>query len=266
MAAIHEHCVKEKDGKKMFAWSVDLKGNWDIYDEPPGSLLLLPHYGFCSQDDEIWRHTTDVIRRKDYPYSFADCPIAEIGCPHAPHPWVLSIANSLLSGKQEEAGKHLALCKLDNGIACESVDEYWIKQRDEGRLVALPGNYILLENSYQQELLMLDDIMFDIQLKGYRPILAHPERYPYYAMRHDRYRTLHNAGVKFQVNLLSLAGYYGVGPQQTAEWLIDNDFCDFLGSDMHGERHAVVIEDYITTKEWRKIAKKLDGRLLNDRI
>lgn len=124
MAAIHEHCVKEKDGKKMFAWSVDLKGNWDIYDEPPGSLLLLPHYGFCSQDDEIWRHTTDVIRRKDYPYSFADCPIAEIGCPHAPHPWVLSIANSLLSGKQEEAGKHLALCKLDNGIACESVDEY----------------------------------------------------------------------------------------------------------------------------------------------
>lgn len=146
------------------------------------------------------------------------------------------------------------------------LDEYWIKQRDEGRLVALPGNYILLENSYQQELLMLDDIMFDIQLKGYRPILAHPERYPYYAMRHDRYRTLHNAGVKFQVNLLSLAGYYGVGPKQTAEWLIDNDFCDFLGSDMHGERHAVVIEDYITTKEWRKIAKKLDGRLLNDKI
>ena len=113
---------------------------------------------------------------------------------------------------------------------------------------------------------MLDDIMFDIQLKGYRPILAHPERYPYYAMRHDRYRALHNAGVKFQVNLLSLAGYYGVGPKQTAEWLIDNDFCDFLGSDMHGERHAVVIEDYITTKEWRKIAKKLDGRLLNDKI
>ena len=37
---------------------------------------------------------------------------------------MLSIANSLLSGKQEEAGKHLALCKLDNGIACESVDEY----------------------------------------------------------------------------------------------------------------------------------------------
>lgn len=177
-------------------------------------------------------------------------------------PETLKQGFDILKAAVEEKG-----IELDMHYSAEyRLDEYWIKQRDEGRLVALPGNYILLENSYQQELLMLDDIMFDIQLKGYRPILAHPERYPYYAMRHDRYRTLHNAGVKFQVNLLSLAGYYGVGPQQTAEWLIDNDFCDFLGSDMHGERHAVVIEDYITTKEWRKIAKKLDGRLLNDKI
>lgn len=123
-AAIMEHCVKEKDGKPMFAWSVDLDGGWDVYDEPPGSLLLLPHYGFCGMDDEIWKNTAEVIRRKDYPYSFADCPIAEIGCPHAPHPWVLSISNSLLSDKKEDARRHLALCSMDNGIACESVDEY----------------------------------------------------------------------------------------------------------------------------------------------
>lgn len=123
-AAIMEHCVKEKDGKPMFAWSVDLDGGWDVYDEPPGSLLLLPHYGFCGMNDEIWKNTAEVIRRKDYPYSFADCPIAEIGCPHAPHPWVLSISNSLLSDKKEDARRHLALCSMDNGIACESVDEY----------------------------------------------------------------------------------------------------------------------------------------------
>lgn len=122
--AIWKNCVFQKDGKKMFAWSVDLRGGWDIYDEPPGSLLLLPHYGFCSLDDPVWQHTAAVIRRGDYPYSFADCPIAEIGCPHAPHPWILSIANSMLSGRQEQAKRHLLLCKMDNGIACESVDEY----------------------------------------------------------------------------------------------------------------------------------------------
>ena len=123
-SAIYAHCVREKDGERMFAWSVDLQGGWDIYDEPPGSLLLLPHFGFCGQDDPIWRHTAEVIRAKDYPYSFAGCPIAEIGCPHAPHPWVLSIANSLLSGSRGSARTHLLRCKLDNGIACESVDEF----------------------------------------------------------------------------------------------------------------------------------------------
>ncbi len=122
-AAIAAHCVKEKDGKAMYAWSVDLKGNWDVYDEPPGSLLLLPFRGFCTMDDEVWKNTVAVIRRKDYPYSFAGCPIAEIGCPHAPHPWVLSIANSLLSGNRDSAREHLLRCVMDNGIACESVDE-----------------------------------------------------------------------------------------------------------------------------------------------
>lgn len=121
--AIAAHCVKEKDGKTMYAWSVDLEGGWDVYDEPPGSLLLLPFRGFCPTDDEVWKNTMAVIRREDYPYSFAGCPIAEIGCPHAPHPWVLSIANSLLSGNRDSARKHLLRCVMDNGIACESVDE-----------------------------------------------------------------------------------------------------------------------------------------------
>ena len=123
-ASIEQYCVKEKSGVSIYAWSVDLKGGWDVYDEPPGSLLLLPYYGFCSQENPVWINTVDIIRRREYPYSFADCPIAEIGCPHAPHPWVLSIANSLLSEKAETAREHLLLCSMDNGIACESVDEH----------------------------------------------------------------------------------------------------------------------------------------------
>lgn len=122
--AITEHCIKDYNGKAVYAWSVDLKGNWDLYDEPPGSLQLLPHYGFCGYEEQVWSNTSGIIRSKDYAYSFADCPIAEIGCPHAPHPWILSIANSLLSGNIKSAGDHLLKCEMDNGIACESVDEY----------------------------------------------------------------------------------------------------------------------------------------------
>ena len=118
--AIYENCVF--DG--MFAWSVDLQGGHDVYDEPPGSLLLLPYYGFCAADDPLYLKTAEAIRSPDYAYSFAGCEIAEIGCPHAPHPWLLSIGNSLLCGRSEQALEHLRRAKLDNGIACESVDEH----------------------------------------------------------------------------------------------------------------------------------------------
>lgn len=147
------------------------------------------------------------------------------------------------------------------------IDEYWTKEYEAGHLLPMPGNHILLENSFQQELIGIDDMMFDLQVKGYRPILAHPERYHYYHERRDRYKTLHSASVKFQVNLLSLAGYFGRGTRERALWLIDNNLCDMLGSDMHNMEHARIIMDYLTSKEWRKLCEKHDlpNRIINDK-
>lgn len=121
--AIYKHCVMEYKGKDIFAWSVDLTGRWNVYDEPPGSIQLFPHYGFCLDSDEVYQNTVDVIRRPEYPYSFHGCNIPEIGCSHAPHPWVLSVANSLLCNRTEQGKEMLLKMKMDNGIACESVDE-----------------------------------------------------------------------------------------------------------------------------------------------
>lgn len=121
--AIYTHCVfRDADQKPYFGWSVDLKGRHNVYDEPPGSLQLLPYYGFCAPDDEIWRNTVAMIRAPSYTYSFADAPIAEIGCAHAPYPWILSLCNSLLCGHKEQAFQELEQMDMDNGIACESVD------------------------------------------------------------------------------------------------------------------------------------------------
>jgi len=121
--AVYANFIVEEKGKKVFAWSVDLEGRWDIYDEPPGSLQLLPFYGFCSMDDEVWQATAALIRSPTYELSFSGHPIAEIGCLHAPHPWVLSICNSLFSGHRKEALTHLKRSNMDNGVACESVHE-----------------------------------------------------------------------------------------------------------------------------------------------
>lgn len=121
--AIYAYCVfRDADQKPYFGWSVDLKGQHNVYDEPPGSLQLLPYYGFCAADDEIWENTVAMIRAPSYAYSFADAPIAEIGCAHAPYPWILSLCNSLLCGHQEQAFRELEQMEMDNGIACESVD------------------------------------------------------------------------------------------------------------------------------------------------
>lgn len=121
--AIWDNCVMEQNGKRYFAWSVDLDGRHDVYDEPPGSLQLLPHWGFCAAGDPVYRNTVDMIRSPEYRYSFAGFPFAEIGCPHAPHPWLLSVANSLLCGRVLHSTDILKQAAMDNGIACESIDE-----------------------------------------------------------------------------------------------------------------------------------------------
>lgn len=63
-----------------------------------------------------------MIRSPAYEYSFADSPIAEIGCAHAPYPWILSLCNSLLCGHAKQAFRELEILEMDNGIACEGVD------------------------------------------------------------------------------------------------------------------------------------------------
>lgn len=122
-SAIYQNCVfYDNQEKPYFGWSVDLQGQHNIYDEPPGSLQLLPYYGFCESTDEIWQNTVSIIRSPAYEYSFADSPIAEIGCAHAPYPWILSLCNSLLCGYEAQAFRELEILEMDNGIACESVD------------------------------------------------------------------------------------------------------------------------------------------------
>ena len=122
--AIFEHCTAEGAQGRYFVWSTDLNGSSDVYDEPPGSLLLLPYLGFCESDCPEYVNTARMIRSSDYAYSFAGCEFADIGCAHAPHPWLPSIANSLLSGEEARAEDILRRAFMDNGIVCESIDEH----------------------------------------------------------------------------------------------------------------------------------------------
>lgn len=144
------------------------------------------------------------------------------------------------------------------------MDAFFTHQLEAGTVTPMPNKYLLVENSFIQEAWNIDKLLFDLKMKGYKPILAHPERYSYYFHKRDRYRQLHDAGTLFQINLLSLAGNYGKEVRQMAEYLIDNDMVDFVGTDMHNHRHCTIIEDYLQSKDYRKHSAKLADRILND--
>lgn len=145
------------------------------------------------------------------------------------------------------------------------IDDFFMAQLDAGNVVSLPQDYILVENSFIQEPWGVDQILFDLKVKGYKPILAHPERYFYYhGNKRARYDEIHSTGTLFQINMLSLAGYYGKEEKAVAEYLVEKGYADFLGTDLHRHSHADAIERYLLSKDYRKILPLL--KPLNDKL
>ncbi len=105
----------------MFAWAVNGKGRFQLYDNPPGSLQLLSFYGFCSPADSLFRNTAAWIRSPDNPHFHGDSPFAECGSLHAPNPWPLAACNDILA-LNEGGVDFLLRAPLDNGFCCETVD------------------------------------------------------------------------------------------------------------------------------------------------
>lgn len=136
------------------------------------------------------------------------------------------------------------------------LDDYFLKTFRNNDLVLFPNNHILVENSFIQEPMHFDNTLFELKLKGYTPILAHPERYKYYSYKKNRYEEIHDTGTLFQVNILSFSGYYGKEIKDTSEWLLDNNMIDFIGTDLHNIKHAELIDEFIKTKAYHKVAEK----------
>lgn len=117
------------------------------------------------------------------------------------------------------------------------MDDSFSKLMESEKLLTLKDNYILVEMSYINPPMQLYDIIFDIKIAGYQPVLAHPERYLFYHNNFEEYKKIKKAGCLFQLNLLSAVGYYGTNVGKTAEKLLKNGMIDFTGSDLHHENH-----------------------------
>lgn len=119
-SAIYERLVVQGPFGPQFCWSADLAGGYILYDEPPGSLELLTHYGFTTAADPVYANTVAWIYSSHNPFYQPSGRYATPTCPHVSHPWVLSLANGLLAGRELLA--MVAQAPMDAGFACETID------------------------------------------------------------------------------------------------------------------------------------------------
>lgn len=129
------------------------------------------------------------------------------------------------------------------------MDEQFVKLFQSGNLLTLKDKHVLVEMSYINAPIQLYAILFDLQVAGYTPVLAHPERYLFYQNNFDEYKKLKSAGCLFQLNLLAVVGYYGKPINQTAEKLLTEGMYDFVGSDVHHDNHIAAFDQKVNLKE-----------------
>ena len=130
--------------------------------------------------------------------------------------------------------------------------------------LTLKDNLILIELSFAVPAINLKEMLFQLQLRGYQPVLAHPERYLYFGANKAWYDQLRDAGCLFQLNLLSFRGHYGREAQQLADFLVKKGYVDLLGTDLHRAQHLQLLD---SPKIFHKVNALLDaGKLLNPQL
>lgn len=136
-----------------------------------------------------------------------------------------------------------------NAAAEHMMDDTFVELFKSKPLQTLKENYVLVEMSYINAPINLYDILFELQLAGYKPVLAHPERYMFFHHKFEEYNKLKKAGCLFQLNLLSATGYYGEAVLKAAEKLLNENMIDFTGSDVHHKRHAEAFKNNVPFKK-----------------
>ncbi|UKT63284.1 tyrosine-protein phosphatase [Pedobacter mucosus] len=131
--------------------------------------------------------------------------------------------------------------KLDAGA------EYMINQDFDLNqdMCTLKNKYLLVEMSYLTESPNVSQAIFDLEIKGYKPILAHPERYTFYFKDKTRLKRFKEKGCLLQLNLLSILGYYGKEVKQLAEFLLEANMYDLAGTDLHHDKHLDTLKSAV---------------------
>jgi len=185
-----------------------------------------------------------------------------ITTPHIMSDYYKNTPENILGGLEEVKA---AVANEGLDVQLEAAAEYYfdeglIRKLDEGKMLTFGDNHLLFEISYINCPENINEVVFKMLVLGYKPVLAHPERYPFWHNDFDKYREFRDLGVLLQINMNSLSGYYGPEAKRTAERMIDEGLVDLLGTDCHHDRHINGLK-YGLKEKYLKKALELD--LLN---
>lgn len=156
----------------------------------------------------------------------------------------------------DSLNQHLVDQKMD--IKIEAAAEYYLdevliaKVNNDERLLTFGAQYLLFETNFLTEPFQLNEFIFAVTTQGYKPVLAHPERYQYLVNNFEKVEDLRNRGVLFQINIPSILGAYSKPIQKLAIQLIEKGYVDFLGSDCHNQLQMDVIKAASKDKNFKK--------------
>lgn len=122
------------------------------------------------------------------------------------------------------------------------LDELFITKLNEEKLLTYDGKHLLIEMSSLSAPPNLEEIIFQINISGYIPIIAHPERYNLH-LNYNQFASLKNSGCKFQLNTLSLSNAYGSKVKKCADKLLSEGMYDYIGSDIHNPAYFNYVRD-----------------------
>jgi len=163
--------------------------------------------------------------------------------------------------KLEELRKKITEHNID--ITLDAAAEYYLdewfmeKLRSSEKFLTFGDSYLLFELSYINPSPYLTEAIFLMKSQGYKPVLAHPERYVFWHGDITSIKEVYEKGVILQVNINSLTGYYNKGAQKTAELLIDLGIVQMFGSDCHGIRHIEAMKEARRKSYYKKALPNL---------
>jgi protein-tyrosine phosphatase len=144
------------------------------------------------------------------------------------------------------------------------LDYEFVKLVRSNQILTLGDNYVLVEFSFFAPPENYLEIFFDLQSNGFKVILAHPERYSFLQSDKKLFEEIKDRNIFLQINGNSLLGDYNPAAKKTAEWLIDENYVDFIGSDTHNIESLDRMRALLYNKYFYQLLKS--GNLKNNQL